>query len=439
MTHPPHKINPDSTGTQEDTPPHGDAPPLLALKKASSPFTDDQLAHAQHQTFSTVQENPLYSASSAEQNTQEDQSASPLTPQQLNPPASNHGIFAESPFSAPNTAQSLKTSKPADDQTSYSATTNRASADSTHEDPTMHNEWPSYPFPTKEPWRKQHPVLFWGSLLLLLFFSGKGIQWMMEKGPLSGPKIGIVHIKGMILDSSSIVEWIDTLQKDPMVKGVLLRINSPGGAVEPSEEIYMAVTRLARTKPVVVSMGAVAASGGYYIALGGNKIFAGPSTLTASIGVKLQIPNTEGLMRMIGLSEKTLTTGALKDAGSPMREMTPDEEAYFRELINDMYEGFVETVMANRKLSREVVLALADGRAMTGRQAQKAGLIDSIGDSNTALLELLAQSKITPSAPYSVLEGPEEPGSFLRDLMGAALHTYQNQQAITQSAQFMYR
>ena len=298
--------------------------------------------------------------------------------------------------------------------------------------------WPTYAAMPQKKWRQRHPVLFWGGVILLVLFSLGLVRRTFEQGPLSGPKIGVVHVQGMILDVSPVIDWIETLRLDPSVKGVLLRINSPGGAVEPSEELYMAVARLAKYKPVVASMGATAASGGYYAALGADEIVAGPSTLTASIGVKFEIPNAEVLMRMVGLSSKTLTTGSLKDAGSPLREMTAEEEAYFRALITDMYDGFVNVVAERRKLSREKVLALADGRAMTGRQALQAGLVDQIGDAHAALERLRERCNLLGYPSTRLLEGPEKPMSLLKELAGAVLQWQQEQQAAVGQARFMY-
>lgn len=298
--------------------------------------------------------------------------------------------------------------------------------------------WQGYPAMPPQKWRKRHPVLFWGGILLGILLCIGFARRAIEKSPLGSPKLGIVHVDNIILQSAPVVDWIEELRLDPTVRGVLLRINSPGGAVEPSEEIYMAVARLAKDKPVVASMGAVAASGGYYVALGAGEIVAGPSTLTASIGVKLQVPNAEGLMRMIGLSSKTLATGALKDAGTPFRDMTSEEEAYFQALIADMYDGFVSTVAERRKLPREKVLALADGRAMTGRQALQAGLVDYLGDAHAALERLRERCELPASPPPTILEGPEKPASLLKELVGEILLWQQEQQAGTGQVRFMY-
>ena len=271
-------------------------------------------------------------------------------------------------------------------------------------------------------WRKRHPVLFWGACLLILAAVFSWGRKSVEDGPLVGPKIAVVNVEGIILDASGIVAWIEKVRRDPAIKGAILRINSPGGAVGPSQEIYAAVKRLDETKPVIASMGALAASGGYYVALGARRIYASPSTLTASIGVKMQMPNFGELMKSIGVSEMTLTTGKLKDAGSSWRPMTPEEESYLRNLIGDMYEQFIQTVSKERALPLDTVRALADGRAMTGRQALEAKLVDTLGDQYEALRQVLDLCGLEESPQLKLVEGPEKPGaSLLKELISGVL------------------
>jgi protease-4 len=272
----------------------------------------------------------------------------------------------------------------------------------------------------KKKWRRRHPVLFWTGLLTLVLALGHAAHWAVN-GPLAGPRIAVVNIDGLILDADDVTQWLETIRRDSSVLAVVVRVNSPGGAVTPSQELYRAIKRTAEIKPLVISMGAVAASGGYYAALGGREIFANPSTLTASIGVKLQIPNLEGLMRTIGITEKTLTTGNLKDAGSPFHSLSPEEDAYFQGLIRDMFEEFLATVILERKLSPEQARAVADGRAMTGRQALKAGLVDRIGDYRDALARAGELGQFPPGAEPDLVIGPEKPRSLVREILGVIL------------------
>ena len=288
----------------------------------------------------------------------------------------------------------------------------------------------------RKSWRKRHPILFWLGMIILVLIT-INIVAVHIKGPSGGPKVAVVDIWGIILDSEDVVTWIEDIRKDNSVKSVVIRVNSPGGAVSPSQEIYHAVKRLAAKKPVVVSMGARAASGGYYVSLGANEIFANPSTLTASIGVKMQVPNMQGLMQTIGISEKTLTTGALKDAGNVSREMSAPEQAYFQELLTDMFDEFVTTVMRERDLTREEVMAVADGRAMTGRQALKAGLIDRIGDYHDAMISAMALGGFTPEKIPEIVVGPVEEKTLLQQAIGTIMDIHIQQQNAVQPV-FMY-
>jgi protease-4 len=288
----------------------------------------------------------------------------------------------------------------------------------------------------KPSWRKRHPVLFWGGVILLLGLVFGWGRMSVENTPISGPRIAVVNVEGIILDASSVVSWMEKVRREDAFKGAIIRINSPGGAVGPSQEIYAAVKRLAARKPVVASLGALAASGGYYAALGAPVIMAGPSTVTASIGVKMQLPNISELMRTIGISETTLTTGKLKDAGNSWRDMTPEEEAYFRALIGDMYDEFVQTVARERDMPVEKARALADGRAMTGRQALEAGLVDALGDLYVAAQSVGEKAGLKPGEARLV-EGPEKPRSWLGDLAGAAVETVLSRGAVEQPL-FMY-
>jgi protease-4 len=284
--------------------------------------------------------------------------------------------------------------------------------------------FPLYAAPTP-PFRRRRPKTFWFLILvlLLLVLSALGGLWSEadERGLFSGPRLGLLKIEGVILDAEEFTRWAERLRRDKSVAGVLLRINSPGGAVAPSQEMHRAVKRLAASgRPVVVSMGAVAASGGYYVAVGAGEIYASPATLTGSIGVKLQTANLEELMRRIGLQAETLATGELKDAGTPFRAMNEAERAYLSGLIADMQQEFVEAVAEGRGLSREEVRGLADGRAFTGRQALRAKLVDRLGDQEDALERLAALAGL-PGRPEKLLEAPEPKKPFWKTLLSALL------------------
>ena len=289
----------------------------------------------------------------------------------------------------------------------------------------------------KRPLRKRRPVLFWGGFFLLLcsiFILGRMSEDLLK----NEPRIAVIQVEGMILDADAIVAFTDKIRGDSAIKGAVVRINSPGGAVGPSQELYAAVKRLAGAKPVVASMSSVAASGGYYAALGAHRIIAGPSTITGSIGVRVQIPNFEGLMRTIGISETTLATGELKDAGSGWREMKPQEAAYFQALITDMYEEFIATIGRERQLSPDEVRAVADGRAMTGRQALEAGLVDELGDFYAAVSRTKELAGIAADEKVFLVKGPKKREGWLVWLIGQALHTIREQAGAARQPIFIY-
>ena len=291
----------------------------------------------------------------------------------------------------------------------------------------------------KPSWRKRHPFLFWGGIVLLVVLFANAGKLQDYTARMQGPMLGVVNIEGVILSSDATVNWVDTLVKDKNVHGILVRVNSPGGAVGPSQEMYAALKRAAIQKPVVVSMGAMAASGGYYLALAGHEIFASPSTLTASIGVIMEVPNFEGLMGMLGISNKTLATGALKGAGSTTRAMTEEEEAYFRQLIGDMHEQFIATVAENRRIPLEQVRTLADGRAMTGRQAHAYKLVDTLGDMTEARNRLRELSGLPAIGELRLLEGPPKKERWLDDMVGSVLRIGMEQQTELEQPRFWYR
>jgi protease-4 len=232
----------------------------------------------------------------------------------------------------------------------------------------------------------------------------------------SGDKLAVVRIEGIIDDSEDATGWINTLRGDDSVLGVLVRVNCPGGAVAPSQEIFSALRRLAEAKPVVASMASVAASGGYYVSAPADLIVANPSTLTGSIGVIMELANLEGLFDKLGIKRQALTSGKLKDAGSPFRAMTSDDRAYLNALLTDIHEQFLADVASARGMEIEALRPIADGRALTGNQALEAGLVDRLGGYDDALEELRAMCNAPADIP--VVEQPEEPRPLLQRILG---------------------
>ncbi|HXC93991.1 MAG TPA: signal peptide peptidase SppA [Geobacteraceae bacterium] len=199
--------------------------------------------------------------------------------------------------------------------------------------------------------------------------------------------VGVVEVKGIILDPQETVKQLNDFAKDDKVKAVVLRIDSPGGVVGPSQEIWSAVKKLKQKKKVIASMGSVAASGGYYIAAPASLIYANPGTITGSIGVLMKFSNLEGLMEKVGMKSFTLKTGKYKDVGSPSRKMTEDEKAMLLSVIESTHTQFVKAVAEGRNLPEATVRELADGRIFSGEQAMGHKLVDRLGTMQDAIEE----------------------------------------------------
>jgi protease-4 len=217
----------------------------------------------------------------------------------------------------------------------------------------------------------------------ILFFIGRGAGKPSRFA--FGNKIAVVEIKGVITESSGIIEEIRQYQEDEGVKAIVLRIDSPGGGVGPAQEIHREISKVKMKKKVVTSMGSVAASGGYYIACASDRIVANPGTITGSIGVLMEFTNIEELFKKIGIKGVVLKSGEHKDIGSPFREMTPDEKKIVQEVIDNVHQQFIQAVAEGRKLDREKVVQIADGRIFTGEQAKQLGLVDQMGNLQDAI------------------------------------------------------
>lgn len=203
--------------------------------------------------------------------------------------------------------------------------------------------------------------------------------------PASARQIGVLEITGMVSNERVIIGQIDHFRDNNAVKAVVLRIDSPGGAVGPSQEIYHELKKLAQQKPMVVSFGAVAASGGYYLAMAGERIFANPGTITGSIGVVMSFPDYQELLGKVGIKSEVIKSGPYKDIGSALRDMTAEERLLLREMINDVHNQFVEVVSAGRNIPVQELIPYVDGRIFTGRQALEIGLVDELGSFNDAV------------------------------------------------------
>jgi protease-4 len=229
----------------------------------------------------------------------------------------------------------------------------------------------------------------------------------MGESPERKPHLVMLRLEGPIFDSEPYLTLLSEIERDEHCRGILLRVESPGGAVGSSQEIYGALKRLRdKGMPLVVSFGNVAASGGYYAALAGEKIFANPGTLTGSIGVIFQFPEIERLLDKTGISLQTVKSGALKDVGNPARKPTPGELLYLQNVIDDTYAQFLEDVAANRGMAPDSLRPFADGRIFTGRQALRAGLVDTLGGLDDARAYLIERTGEDPEIPWTIEPKP---------------------------------
>jgi protease-4 len=217
-----------------------------------------------------------------------------------------------------------------------------------------------------------------GLFILLIIVSI--ILVLFQKSVPIGDRIALIHIEGLITDSKETMEELKEYVKNPAIKAIVLRIDSPGGAVAPAQEIYEEVRKAAAKKKVLVSMGSVAASGGYYIASPATRIIANPGTLTGSIGVIMEIPNIEGLLKKLGIKTEVVKSGRHKDIASIFRGIGEEERVILQGVLDNVHEQFIKAVAEGRKMLPEDVKKIADGRVFTGEQALKVGLIDELGD-----------------------------------------------------------
>ncbi|MBU1194685.1 MAG: signal peptide peptidase SppA [Proteobacteria bacterium] len=245
---------------------------------------------------------------------------------------------------------------------------------------------------------RRHPVLFFfimisscctlviiGFLLLALAgtrMMGSAYSQVYDKGQ---GNIGVIEIEGVILSSKKIINDIKTFHEDERIKAIVLRIDSPGGGIGPSQEIYREINKIKKDKLIVSSMGSVAASGGYYIACATSKIFANPGTITGSIGVIMEYANIMEIAKKIGISPVVIKSGEFKDMGSPLRQLKDAERKMFQSLVDELHQQFVTDVAAARKIPVPTIEVLADGRVYTGQKALTLNLIDSLGNLEDAI------------------------------------------------------
>jgi protease-4 len=264
--------------------------------------------------------------------------------------------------------------------------------------------------------------------IFLVFFGFLLLAYSAVKGDTprigSGPRVGVVEVKGPIgmgdggVDSERVLKHLRRFERDSAIKAIVVRIDSPGGAVAPSQEIFDELRKVAAKKTVVCSMGNVAASGGFYVAMGCPKgnVLAEPGTITGSIGVISQFPNLSKIAQRFDFKMEVVKSGALKDAGNPFRDMSPEDRVYWQGLIDRIYGQFLGAVVLSRELPEAKVKRVADGRVITGAEALEAGLVDHLGNFYAAVDHAMEKAKLK-GAPELVYPADDR-ARFLEEIMG---------------------
>lgn len=227
--------------------------------------------------------------------------------------------------------------------------------------------------------------------------------------------IAVLHLDGVILDTADMDAKLKSLNDNSHIKGVIIDINSPGGAIAPTQKLYLRILKM--NKPVYAVMDSIAASGGYYTAVACDKIYALDSTITGSIGVIMEYSNIEGLLSKIGIQSVVIKSGKMKDVPSPTRELSKDEQAYLQANINDYFEQFLRDVLKRRPIDEQKLRSLADGRIFSGRQAAQLKLIDKIGTQDEAVADM---EKEIGESDLNVQDFSDNNQGFFKSLMGEA-------------------
>lgn len=286
---------------------------------------------------------------------------------------------------------------------------------------------------------KKRPFLLASALLagIFVFFLALAVTVASFMGRptanfVVGDKIGVVEVYGVIVDSKQVIEQLHDFRDNDNIKAIVIRVDSPGGGVGPSQEIHDEVKALDELKPVVVSMGSVAASGGYYISAPSREIVANPGTITGSLGVIMEFTNFQELLDKIGLNSVVVKSGEYKDIGSPVREMSASEREILQDLIDDVHSQFVGSVAAGRKISEEAVRQLADGRIFSGRRAMQVGLVDRMGNLDVAIHRAaeLAGIEGEPKVVYPPGKKPKFIDLFIEETLSRLQLALQKQRTV---------
>ena len=269
--------------------------------------------------------------------------------------------------------------------------------------------------------------IFVGVAALFLVVTGLSLRGGGDGGArLFSARVAIVELEGVILEVDDIVRDLKAHRDNALVKAVVIRINSPGGVVGPTQEIHQALLRVREAgKPVVASLGSIAASGGYYAAVAADRILANPGTLTGSIGVIMQMANVDNLFKKVGVDYVVVKAGRYKDLGNFARAMTPEERRVLQTLLDDVHAQFIDAVAMGRKLDRAEVVKFADGRVFSGAQAKSLGMVDDLGSLEDAVNVAarmaglpVPPSVIRPSRRFSFFDLVRSQIGFRLDALG---------------------
>ena len=255
-------------------------------------------------------------------------------------------------------------------------------------------------------------------LSLLFIFSTRDADFEF------GEKVGVIEIIGAITDSKDIIHNLKRFRENDSIKAIVVRIDSPGGGVGPSQEIFREIRKTSESKKVIASMGGVAASGGYYIAAGADGIVANPGTITGSIGVIMGYTNFQEILKKIGMVPVVIKSGEYKDMGSPVREMTKKEEEILHNLANQIHKQFIKAIAEGRGIEQSKVEKFADGRIFSGEEAKKIGLVDRFGNLEDAIEWAGRMGGI--KGKISRVYPPEKKFSVLKYLVNSSLKEFAN-------------
>lgn len=267
--------------------------------------------------------------------------------------------------------------------------------------------------------KRGHKIFIVAALCVVAIAFALGATDGFRGDLFEGETLALLRLEGPIINVDWHMEQVRDLADRDDIVAVVLRIDSPGGAVAPTQELYDELLKLRQTKPVVTSMGTVAASGGYYLSCATDWIVSNPGTITGSIGVIMEFTNLEGLLEKLGIGSRIIKSGRYKDTGNPAREMTEDERRLLTDMVLDTYEQFVEAVLAGRPVEESSIRPYFDGRVLTGRQAFELGLVDELGNINAAL-EKAAELAGLPGVPERIHEPEKKRDGIVPFLFGDA-------------------